>query len=199
MGMQNWGHQEAASAAKWASPSSRPIDWHLFHNSRSGPFHWRWESQQSCRIFILFFPWECWWDWREVNANPQRLLEICFSWTRPDQPVQVGLLVMGLVVFREGRQHRKIVLRGVPVVNSLRHTLHPVSCSCFYLLHDEARLRCHTGWGPLGQSRGVLREEVVGVSRGDVGERLACSGRNWWVWRCRVEDGRLGGSGRSWI
>lgn len=71
----------------------------------------------SCHVF---FCWECWWAW-EVSANPQRLLEVCFSWTWPDQPAEVRLLVLRLVLFQEGRRCRKIVLRGAPAVKGPRH------------------------------------------------------------------------------
>lgn len=69
----------------------------------------------------------------------------------------------------------------------------------FNLLHDESGLWSHPRWGPLRQSRGVLREVAVGVARGDVGEGLPCSGRNWWVWRCWIQNGSLGVRSWRWI
>lgn len=71
---------------------------------------------------------------------------------------------------------------GVPVAKSPQHILRPQTGDRFDLLHDEARLRGHSRWRPLWQSRRVLRYKVAWVARCNVGEWLAHSGRNWWVW-----------------
>lgn len=67
------------------------------------------------------------------------------------------LLALWLVVFQEGRRHRKNCShRSSSSERSMTHKLRPLSGNGCCLLHDEAGLRGHARWGPLGQSRGVL-------------------------------------------
>lgn len=148
MGMQSWGHSSVTHRLTLVSiqPALGPST----EGTQAS------KSRGWSRHVFFCCCWECWWGW-EVSANPQRILEICFSWMWPDQPARVGLLVMWLVVFQERQRLRKIVLRAVPVGISPRHARCPVSGNCFYLLHDKARLRGHTRWGPLRQGWGVLR------------------------------------------